>query len=195
MPPGELKANRRRCIVGPVRDPGPLAKPMTLPPKSSESRLRSVLCGGLLVLAFALFAAGCGGFSNAGKGSAEQQKAQELVSSAHAAGVAPHLTVEVAEALYGNDAAGVCKVFEGGLTTAERNDLLGNPANRRPKTITTDAIDVRAPRGEDVLPGRAVSLQQHRRGSEPRHVLRLAPRIEPRASVAPRFPSRPAHRR
>jgi hypothetical protein len=32
-------------------------------------------------------------------------------------------------------------VFEGGLTTAERNDLLGNPANKRPKTITTNAID------------------------------------------------------
>lgn len=104
--------------------------------RSTISRVRY----GLLVVALGLLAAGCGSFSNAGEGSAEQQKAQELVSSAHAAGVAPHLTVEVAEALYGNDAAGVCKAFEGGLTTSERNDVLGNPANRRPKTITTDAI-------------------------------------------------------
>ena len=49
--------------------------------------------------------------------------------------------MEVAEALYGKDAPSVCDVFEDGLTTAERNDLLGNPANRRPKTITTNAID------------------------------------------------------
>ena len=114
---------------------------MTEPTRSSNSRLRLVLSGGLLVLAFALLASGCGGFSNAGAGSAEQEKAQQLVSAAHAAGLAPHLTVEVAEALYGEDAAGVCDVFEGGLTTAERNDLLGNVANRRPKTITTNAID------------------------------------------------------
>ncbi len=114
---------------------------MQEPASSSNFRVRPLLCGGLLALALAMFAAGCGGFSNAGAGSAEQEKAQQLVSSAHAAGLAPHLTVEVAEALYGKDAAAVCDVFEDGLTTAERNDLLGNSANRRPKTITTNAID------------------------------------------------------
>ena len=30
--------------------------------------------------------------------------------------------------------------FEDGLTTAEHNDLLGNPSGRRAKTITTDAV-------------------------------------------------------
>jgi len=114
---------------------------MTKTTQAGTSRTRSVLCGGLLVIVLGLLAAGCGGFSNAGAGSAEQEKAQQLVSSAHAAGLAPHLTVEVAEALYGKDAAGVCDVFEGGLTTSERNDLLGNPAGKRAKTITTDAID------------------------------------------------------
>ena len=58
----------------------------------------------------------------------------------HAAGLAPHLTTDLAEALYGKDAPTVCKVFEDGLTTAERNDLLGNPSGRRTKTITTDSV-------------------------------------------------------
>jgi hypothetical protein len=69
-----------------------------------------------------------------------QQKAQQLVAAARAAGVAPHLTVGVAEALYGSHAPAVCQVFKGGLNTAEKNDLLGNPSNRRPKTITTNAV-------------------------------------------------------
>jgi hypothetical protein len=69
-----------------------------------------------------------------------QQKAQQLVAAAHSAGVAPHLTVGVAEALYGSGAPAVCRVFKGGLTTAEENDLVGNATNRRPKTITTNAV-------------------------------------------------------
>jgi hypothetical protein len=69
-----------------------------------------------------------------------QQKAQQFVAAAHAAGVAPRLTVGVAEALYGSNAPAVCRVFEGGLTTAEKNDLVGNPSSRRPKTITTNAV-------------------------------------------------------
>ena len=62
------------------------------------------------------------------------------MASAKAAGVAPHLTVGVAESLYGATAPTVCKVFADGLTTAEKNDLLGNPSGRRPKAITTDAV-------------------------------------------------------
>ena len=62
------------------------------------------------------------------------------MSAVHAAGVAPHLTIGVAKALYGADAPTVCKVFQDGLTTAERNDVLGNPSGRRPKTITSDAL-------------------------------------------------------
>jgi hypothetical protein len=69
-----------------------------------------------------------------------QQKAQQFVAAAHSAGVAPHLTVGVAEALYGSSAPAVCQVFKGGLDTAERNDLVGNPSNRRPTTITTNAV-------------------------------------------------------
>jgi hypothetical protein len=69
-----------------------------------------------------------------------QQKAQQLVAAAHSAGVAPHLTVGVAEALYGSSAPAVCRVFKGGLDTPERNDLVGNLSNRRPTTITTNAV-------------------------------------------------------
>jgi hypothetical protein len=54
--------------------------------------------------------------------------------------VAPRLTVEVAESLYGTDAPAVCDVFEDGLTTAEQNLLLGNPAQGRRKTITDNAV-------------------------------------------------------
>jgi len=69
-----------------------------------------------------------------------EQKAQQLVAAAHSAGVAPHLTVGVAESLYGSNAPAVCRVFQGGLTTAEKTDLAGNPSDRRPKAITSDAV-------------------------------------------------------
>ena len=46
----------------------------------------------------------------------------------------------IAESLYGSNAPAVCRVFKGGLTTAEKNLLLGNPTNRRPIAITTDAV-------------------------------------------------------
>jgi hypothetical protein len=91
-------------------------------------------------MSVALAAAGCGSTSAADQ-AVEREKAEQLVSATQAAGVAPHLTVDLAEALYGTDAPTVCDVFEGGLTTAERNDLLGNPSGRRSKTITTDAVE------------------------------------------------------
>ena len=54
--------------------------------------------------------------------------------------MAPRLTVEVAESLYGTDAPGVCDVFDDGLSTAEQNVILGNPGHGRRKTITDDAV-------------------------------------------------------
>lgn len=67
-------------------------------------------------------------------------KAEQLVAALHEAGLAPRMTPEVAEALYGSDAPAVCDVFEGGLGSAERLLLLGNPSNRRHKTITDHAV-------------------------------------------------------
>ena len=70
----------------------------------------------------------------------EQSDAQHLVSAAHSAGVASGLTVGVAESLYGTSAPQICDVLDGGVSSAESLLLTGNPAGRRPKVITTDAI-------------------------------------------------------
>ena len=70
----------------------------------------------------------------------EQARAEQLVDAAHSAGVAPRLTVDVAESLYGTDAPAVCDAFDGGLSTAEQNLILGNPAHGRRKTITDNAV-------------------------------------------------------
>jgi hypothetical protein len=48
--------------------------------------------------------------------------------------------VEVAEALYGPSAAQICDALDGGVTSAEALLLALNPAGRRAKVITTDAI-------------------------------------------------------
>ena len=70
----------------------------------------------------------------------EQALAEQLVDATRAAGVAPRLTVDVAESLYGTEAPAICDAFDGGLSTAEQNLLLGNPAHGRRKTITDDAV-------------------------------------------------------
>jgi hypothetical protein len=70
----------------------------------------------------------------------EQALAEQLVDATHAAGVAPRLTVDVAESLYGTEAPAICDAFDGGLSTAEQNLLLGNPAHGRRKTITDEAV-------------------------------------------------------
>jgi len=70
----------------------------------------------------------------------EQALAEQLVDATRAAGVAPRLTVDVAESLYGTEAPAICDAFDGGLSTAAQNLLLGNPAHGRRKTITDDAV-------------------------------------------------------
>ena len=70
----------------------------------------------------------------------EKSKADELVAATKSAGVAPDLTVGVAEALYGTSAPQICDALEGGISSAESLLLTGNPAGRRGKLITTDAV-------------------------------------------------------
>ena len=97
---------------------------------------------GILAVAAAtmlLLSTACSSTSDADEAK-EQALAEQLVDSAHAAGVAPRLTVDVAESLYGTDAPSVCETFDDGLSTAEQNLLLGNPAQGRRKTITDDAV-------------------------------------------------------
>jgi len=70
----------------------------------------------------------------------EQSDAEQLVAAAHSAGVAPRLTVGVAESLYGTSAPQICDLLDGGVSSAESLLVKGNPAGRRPKIVTSDAI-------------------------------------------------------
>ena len=67
-------------------------------------------------------------------------QAQQLVSATQAAGVAPNLTVGVAESLYGTAAPQICDALSDGLGSAEELILKGNPSGRRAKLITSDAV-------------------------------------------------------
>jgi hypothetical protein len=89
----------------------------------------------VIVAAALLIAVGC-----STDDATTRAKAEQFVAATSAAGLAPRLTVEVAEALYGADAAAVCDVFADGLTSAEHLILLGNPSDRRHKTITDHSI-------------------------------------------------------
>ncbi len=62
------------------------------------------------------------------------------MAAARSAGVAPRLTVGVAESLYGTSAPQICDALDGGVSSAESLLLKGNPASRRPKLVTTDAV-------------------------------------------------------
>ena len=85
--------------------------------------------------------AGAGCSSTGAKEQAtEEANAKSLVSAAHAAGVAPDLTVGVAESLYGTSAPQICDVLKDGISSAESLLLTGNPSGRRGKLITTDAV-------------------------------------------------------
>ncbi len=93
----------------------------------------------LVIAALLLLPSACSSTS-ASDEATEQALAEQLVDASHAAGVAPRLTVAVAESLYGTEAPAICDAFDGGLSTAEQNLLLGNPAHGRRKTITDDAV-------------------------------------------------------
>jgi hypothetical protein len=92
-----------------------------------------------VAIAATLVAAGCSSQSDSDE-QLEQQKATELVAATQDAGVAPRLTTDVAESLYGTDASTVCDAFDGGLSTSAKNLILGNPAQGRRKTVTDDAV-------------------------------------------------------
>jgi hypothetical protein len=83
--------------------------------------------------------AGCSS-TGAEEQATEKANAESLVSAAHAAGVAPDLTVGVAESLYGTSAPQICDVLKDGISSAESLLLTGNPSGRRGKLITTDTV-------------------------------------------------------
>jgi len=94
--------------------------------------------GGVILCALVL-AAGCSSADAKDQATAKAD-AKTLVSAAHDAGVAPGLTVSVAEALYGTSASQVCDVLKDGVSSAESLLLSGNPSGRRQKIVTTDAV-------------------------------------------------------
>ena len=89
-------------------------------------------------LAAALLLTACGPSDS--EEAEENALATQFIDAAHAAGVAPRMTVDVAAALYGTDASAVCDAFDGDLSTSASNVLFGNLAQRRRKTITDDAV-------------------------------------------------------
>ena len=91
----------------------------------------------LVIVALAGVNAGCGSDESEAD---EQAKAEQLVAATQAAGVAPRLTVDVAESLYGTDAEAVCKAFDEELSTSATNQLLGRFGLSRRKTITDQAV-------------------------------------------------------
>lgn len=104
----------------------------------STVRRRRCLVVSLALWGVALMGAGCG--SDDAEDASEQALAEQFVDAAHAAGVAPNMTVDAAEALYGSDASAVCDAFDGDLSTSASNVLFGNLAQRRRKAITDDAV-------------------------------------------------------
>jgi len=88
----------------------------------------------LSLLVLAGIASGCG----ADRGPLAEQRAEELVAAAEAAGVAANVTVENAEALYGTSATEVCDVFAG---SGDEPNLPGNPAGRHWQVFTTETVE------------------------------------------------------
>lgn len=111
------------------------ARPLPAHSSNVIGRVGSPARWAVVVSAFVLVAA-CSPSSSAD----ETAKAKDLVAATKSAGVAPGLTVGVAESLYGESAPQICDVLDGGVTSAEALLLKGNPAGRREKLVTTDAV-------------------------------------------------------
>jgi len=103
---------------------------------STRQMTRRITCS---ILGATLAVSACSPRSAADQQDAEA-KAEQLVDSLQGAGLAPRLTTDVAVSLYGTDAAAICGVFESGLNSNEYLLLLGNPSNRRPKTVTAHSV-------------------------------------------------------
>jgi hypothetical protein len=106
-------------------------------PTDPTHRVRRRVVALVAIVALAGLTAGCGSDES---DASEQALAEKLVAATQAAGVAPNLTVDAAESLYGSDAPAVCKAFDGDLSTSAKNQLLGRFGLGRRKTITDQAV-------------------------------------------------------
>lgn len=93
----------------------------------------------LVIVLLVVAASACSSMSSEGAAT-ERQLAEQLVVATQSANVAPRLTVDLAESLYGTDARSVCAAFEGGTSTSADLILRGNTAQGRRKAITDAAV-------------------------------------------------------
>lgn len=103
----------------------------------SIGRLSRRRMSAIALVALVGLVSGCGSDES---DASEQALAEQLVAATQAAGVAPRLNVGTAQALYGTEAPAVCEAFDGELSTAAKNQLLGRFGLSRRKTITDDAV-------------------------------------------------------
>jgi hypothetical protein len=106
--------------------------------------IRRRFAGRLLVVVAVLAAVNACSSTSDEEKAREQQLATEFVASLEAAMIAPRMTVELAEDLYGTDATTICDAFDGGTSTAGDLILRGNTAQGRRKTITDEAVEYAA---------------------------------------------------
>jgi len=92
---------------------------------------------GVLAVAATFASASCASDSDP----VAQQRATELVAATQQAGLAPGLTVESAEALYGADAPAFCEAHRADLGSVAGLVVRGNTAQGRRPTITDEAIE------------------------------------------------------
>jgi hypothetical protein len=95
--------------------------------------------GAILATLLLLSVAGCSSTSASDKAIA-QSKAQQLVAASKAAGIAPHYTVDATAAEFGTSALQVCGAFKHGLNGPGSLLTIGNPAGRRPKLVSNQAV-------------------------------------------------------
>ncbi|MEO1056203.1 MAG: hypothetical protein AAFY28_04735 [Actinomycetota bacterium] len=70
-----------------------------------------------------------------------EERATQLVAATEQAGLAPGLTVESAEALYGADAPSFCEAHRADLDGVAGLVVRGNTAQGRRPTITDEAVE------------------------------------------------------
>jgi hypothetical protein len=99
-----------------------------------------VRAGAAVLATFLLLSATACSSMSASETATANMKAQQLVAAAKAAGVAPHYTVGATATEYGTSALQVCGAFKRGLNGPGSLLTIGNPAGRRPKLITSEAV-------------------------------------------------------
>ena len=108
-----------------------------MPDQRAPASARRTAVAAAVALLAVVGATGCG----TDEEDEARTRAAQLVAATRDAGLAPRLTADLAEWLYGADAEAVCEAFDGSLGSAARSLLRGNPGHGRPKAITTHSAE------------------------------------------------------